>query len=79
LLTLYSMTKIWNEAFWKPTPPSGKTSVGQASPSIWSAAIALTLIVVLMGFAGQPLYEVTIQAAEQLLNSSLVQVGGGTP
>lgn len=37
ILTLYSMTKIWHEAFWKPTP--GSAGQGRSAP--WPAWLAL--------------------------------------
>ena len=41
LLTVYSMTKIWNEAFWKPQPETGGTSDGASVPlSGWMVAPA---------------------------------------
>jgi multicomponent Na+:H+ antiporter subunit D len=75
VLTLYSMIKIWNEAFWKPLPPRAvmvveegviggrKGLVLMVVPIVVLAAITLTL-----GIAAEPFFVLSTQAAEQLLN-----------
>lgn len=61
LLTLYSMSKIWLEAFWKPEPERdqvmGATNVaGQVVPaSIYSALLLLSGIILFMGLMPDPL------------------------
>jgi multicomponent Na+:H+ antiporter subunit D len=71
LLTLWSMAKIWQEAFWKRQPEG--TSTEMALLSRWSlrtlqAPIAmLGLITVSIGLLGQPVFELAFEAAEQLL------------
>lgn len=70
LLTIFSMTKIWSEAFWK-TPISKQA--GQAFPLsvnlLYCLPIAvLTLMTITIGLVAQPVYEFANQAAEQLLN-----------
>ena len=78
LLTLFSMTKIWNEAFWKDAP-QGDASRGDRSRANLNAAslsllyapmIALAAIAVLMGIAAEPLLELMLRAAEQLVDPS---------
>jgi multicomponent Na+:H+ antiporter subunit D len=75
ILTLYSMTKIWNEAFWKPAPSeedgpvteqrlSLRRIVGVAGPGLVLAAFSVVLSV-----AAQPCFEIATQVAEQLMNS----------
>lgn len=73
LLTLFSMTKIWAEAFWKETPAypvyeakmSRGTHLALIIPIIFLASLSMG-----MGLIVEPLLEVSQVAAEQLLNSS---------
>lgn len=68
LLTLFSMTKIWAEAFWKPLPADLPEEV---SPKLgWSILlpiIILASLTVIMGLMVEPLLTLTSRAAEQLL------------
>ncbi|MBX3065952.1 MAG: Na+/H+ antiporter subunit D [Anaerolineae bacterium] len=79
ILTVYSMTKIWAEAFWKPKPPSaGETA--QAAPAqpavlarhpllLYLIPVAMLAgITVLIGLSAEPIFQLTSRAAEQLLN-----------
>lgn len=54
LLTLYSMSKIWTEAFWKPAPHA-ETPTAAALPRSTLAGVALmTLLIVAMGIYPEP-------------------------
>ncbi|MDQ7842781.1 MAG: Na+/H+ antiporter subunit D [Armatimonadota bacterium] len=81
LLTLFSMTKIWAEAFWKP----GEASGAGAAPGSWAWIIgpitALALVTVVLGLVGQPFFALARRAAEQLLNPAayIQAVLGGPP
>jgi len=73
LLTLYSMLKIWNEAFWK-TPPEGSERSRQqwlASPATRATMLlpiaALAAITLTIGIAAEPFVDFSIRAANQLL------------
>jgi len=89
LLTLYSMTKIWNEAFWKNAPQADgpeteDINVGSPDPSIgvlMLPIIALATLSVLMGLFVEPFLTLMTRAAEQLMNpTEYIQcVLGGTP
>ena len=74
LLTVYSMTKIWNEAFWKPKaaadPPAAD---GPSRVSAWMLApvAALAALTVLIGLAPEHLFQMARLAAEELLDPSL--------
>jgi multicomponent Na+:H+ antiporter subunit D len=76
LLTLFSMTKIWAEAFWKQAPePCGETISSGAtdeSPAVGLLVIvpiaALALTTILIGFAAEPIYLLARRAAEQLID-----------
>jgi len=64
LLTLYSMMKIWLEAFWKPHPdpawtPPRDTRLGPA----WAVTIGLALITLTIGLDPQPLIAYVTAAA----------------
>jgi multicomponent Na+:H+ antiporter subunit D len=68
LLTIFSMTKIWAEAFWKespiePTPPSRRGLGLMVAP-----IVALALITVGIGLFTEPFYQLAVRAGEQLSN-----------
>ncbi len=84
LLTIYSMTKIWNEAFWKPQPQSaGAMATGGSRASAWMMApvAALAALTITIGLAPEFFYQLSLAAAEELLDpGSYVQgVLGGRP
>ena len=70
LLTLYSMIKIWNEAFWKASPE-------QLSPAPWTRTermavfapiVALCAVTLAIGFWTEPFAAFALTAAEALLD-----------
>lgn len=71
LLTAYSMSKIWGEAFWKPSPEKNDSAADKKSApeaSIWmllpaSLLAALTLII---GIFPAPFLAIAEQAAHEL-------------
>jgi len=69
LLTIYSMTKIWNEAFWKPRP-AAETAIVQNRVSVWMTApvVALVLLTVCIGFWPEPFVQLARATAEELLD-----------
>jgi len=73
LLTLYSMTKIWAEVFWKAAPDteSGEPA-GQGSTVglgwMYTAIAGLAACTVFIGLNGEPIYALAETAADQLLN-----------
>lgn len=77
LLTLYSMTKIWNAVFWKPAPatPDGEAArlasvkIGEAT-LLLAPAVLLVSLSVLLGLIAQPALEIAIKAAESLIDPS---------
>ncbi len=76
LLTLFSMTKIWMTAFWGVVPEKGVPEHFGKMPLFGAGnlyimvipVIAVAGLIVLVGFFAQPLLEVCLRAAEQLLN-----------
>jgi multicomponent Na+:H+ antiporter subunit D len=71
LLTLYSMIKIWNEAFWKPTPQIEKTSLKPISLNLLLPIGLLALLTVVIGLGVGPLFSLALRAGEQLANPAL--------
>src|SRR5690606_20841179 len=73
VLTLYSMLKIWNEAFWKspatlaptPTQDSNSSFAGQ-----YVAIAALSAITLCIGLHPEPFVVFSVEAANQLTDSS---------
>ena len=68
LLTLYSMIKIWNEAFLKKGESDRKTkklTLAEALPSV-----ILGLISILMGIFAAPVFDFASEAAEALLENT---------
>jgi len=70
LLTIFSMIKIWTEAFWKPAPNPGPSPSPPAPLSPWMLAPVLTLalVTVLLGLFMEPLIQYALAAADQLLD-----------
>lgn len=85
-LTLFSMIKIWSEAFWKEHPDT----VAANSDHIvsdergwlrWLSAGLLVVLLLLIGFIPEPFMAVCREAAAQLLDPSqyIAAVLGGEP
>jgi multicomponent Na+:H+ antiporter subunit D len=88
LLTLYSMTKIWNEAFWKQAPvpmmgpvPAGATGETRRGLSTMLIPIVgLASLTVAFGLFAGPIFDVMLSAAEQLADPGVYReavLGGG--
>lgn len=76
-LTIYSMTKIWNEAFWKKMPKGNSeiskpnvVSLNSIKPMI-IPVIMLAGITLLIGLFGEVVYDLTSMTADQLLNPDI--------
>jgi multicomponent Na+:H+ antiporter subunit D len=65
LLTLLSMGRTWAEAFWQPSAEPDRTSPGVPLLIVTSGLSAVTLAI---SWAAGPLFDVTLRAAQQLLN-----------
>jgi multicomponent Na+:H+ antiporter subunit D len=82
LLTLFSMIKIWMEAFWKPAPaqaPPQRRSEG-FRPSLVLPALALGLVSILLGAGAQAGYGLAERAAAMLFDPAIyiaAVLGGG--
>lgn len=74
LLTMFSMTKIWNEAFWKEAPESDIKNVRsdlvreqrRLSPLMLGPIIALAALTVAIGICAEQVLDVALQAGRQL-------------
>ncbi|MEE2001846.1 Na+/H+ antiporter subunit D [Alkalimonas sp. MEB108] len=81
LLTLFSMIKIWNEAFWKASPePNPAVPAPTRNGLLYWTIGLLAAMTVAIGLFGQPIYLMAEMAAEQLLNPAgyIEAVLGGT-
>lgn len=76
LLTLYSMVKIWNEAFWKAAPEGS-----DAAARVWASdtgtrflmlgpIAVLCAVTLTIGFWPEPFFDFALRAGEQLLDKS---------
>ncbi|MBN2548885.1 MAG: Na+/H+ antiporter subunit D [Anaerolineales bacterium] len=72
LLTLFSMTKIWIEVFWKPMPqtPAPKPEL-KNTWALFAPVIVLASLTVLFGIFAGPMYNIAEQASRQLLDPNL--------
>jgi multicomponent Na+:H+ antiporter subunit D len=69
LLTLFSMTKIWGEAFWKPAPaPLHTLAVPERDTSLLLPIAVLAMLIVTIGIGAEPLLTLATRAAKQLLD-----------
>ena len=87
VLTLYSMTKIWSEAFWKGPDRRDDESpdVERIPPSMILPVAGLAAITIAIGLCAGPLFDVATRAAEQLIDKGayaravLGEAGVGDP
>ena len=75
ILTLFSMTKIWAEAFWKKQPehaPEGERESCGDGHIAWMVipVTFLAICTVVIGLFGEPLFAFSERAAAQLADSS---------
>ncbi|WP_437837858.1 proton-conducting transporter transmembrane domain-containing protein [Sorangium sp. So ce1153] len=70
LVTLISMTKIWNEAFWKPAPVDADLAPRESGTRRralrYAPVVFLTALGFTVGIAPEPLLDVVRRAAAQL-------------
>ncbi len=75
ILTLFSMTKIWGEAFWKdrpagnpPAPDDGASPLLRPDAILFTPVVALAAVTLGLSFFGAPVFELAVAAGEQVLN-----------
>ena len=76
LLTVYSMTKIWQAAFWSPAPAASPSTVlppSSGAATLWMGVPVAVLAAITVGFGLgiDPIFRFAVQAAEQLVNPHL--------
>jgi multicomponent Na+:H+ antiporter subunit D len=80
LLTLFSMTKIWGEAFWKPLADAPAPASGGGLALLVVPMAMLALLTLAIGLWAQPLLELATRSAAQLLDPAVyveAVLGGG--
>jgi multicomponent Na+:H+ antiporter subunit D len=66
--TLFSMTKIWNEAFWKPAPEPVERAGWHGDVRVMMFPVtALALLTIAIGLGAGALFSVSLKASEQLV------------
>ena len=65
LFTLFSMVKIWNEAYWKKEPEEIKH--GKVSRRAIAATALMAIAVIMLGVFAGPVSEITLEAAKQVV------------
>jgi multicomponent Na+:H+ antiporter subunit D len=78
ILTLFSMTKIWGEVFWKEQGAAGSPDTSPPGPlgagerlAYFAPIIGLAALTVLIGITVEPLMSVALRAAGQLADPAL--------
>ena len=77
LLTMFSMTKIWGEVFWKPYPEPEQEGRGPGPTADEVVRILLlpvsilAAITVALGLGAETIFALAVRAAEQLLDPSV--------
>lgn len=71
VLTLYSMTKIWNEAFWKAAPEDlpAPTWTRRERIAAYAPIVVLAAVTVTIGVWTEPFAAIAMQAGETLLDT----------
>ena len=65
LLTVLSMARLWDEAFWKSAPPEANSAT--LGKLILAPIAVLAMLTLALAFAAEPVFNVSRRAAEQLL------------
>lgn len=69
ILTLYSMLKIWNEAFWKPAPTGHDPNLSDRRWIGMTAVIGFFCLISLgIGFGAEGVFQVSVRAAEMAMD-----------
>lgn len=78
ILTLYSMVKIWTEAFWKDNPVMSDTEIQTARDAIalrrylvlLLPVCLLSILTLIIGLGAEPILHLASKASEQLMTPS---------
>ena len=85
ILTLFYMVRSWSETFWKERTAGGERTPHHQSSlytvQLYGPVLVLVLVSLVMGLAAEPVFRVSLAAAEQLLNplAYTTAVLGGKP
>ncbi|OFZ54012.1 MAG: NADH/ubiquinone/plastoquinone [Bdellovibrionales bacterium RIFOXYC1_FULL_54_43] len=87
LLTTFSMTKIWNEVFWKNAPNSARINPLNRTQQLYLLLpiTVLALITVVIGLFTDPFSSIALRAADELIGKQayvklvLQNTGGANP
>ena len=73
MFTLFSMVKIWMEAFWKPEPENDDAKQpGERAPALMIVPLAVTgLLIIVLGFASKPVMDFLMEAGRNLADPSV--------
>lgn len=83
LLTLFSMTKIWAEAFWKPLPADTPVNpTGRGAALLFGPIVTLAVLAVALGAVAGPFFDLALQAGHELMDPepyirAVLRVRGG--
>ena len=79
LLTLFSMARTWADAFWRPS--AGARDLAAPGTPLLVAIGALSVVTIAITIGAEPLFELTLRGAQQLLKRDeyVRAVLGGTP
>lgn len=81
LLTLFSMLKIWNEAFWKPSDDRRPTTDDpRISVALIAPIVLLAMLTLIIGLGAGPIFALALRAGAELMNPAgyIQAVLGGT-
>jgi multicomponent Na+:H+ antiporter subunit D len=74
LLTVLSMARVWEEAFWKPAPaadhPVGRSETPRLGAAMLAPVAFLVMLTIGLTIAADPAYRLATRAAGQLLDPS---------
>ena len=78
ILTLFSMIKIWNEAFWRnpgdapsdETPETLPDLNPRSRTGLYGPLVVLTVLIAALGLGAGPLLDLSLKAAAQLMHPS---------
>src|SRR5688500_15032618 len=68
VLTIISMTRLWDESFWKPASQPDKTDMSRLMLVPIASLSAITLA---LSLAAGPLFDLSLRASDQLLNPQI--------
>lgn len=74
ILTLFSMTKIWAEAFWKESPNASTSETPRSTPAPLVSALLfgpialMAVVIVILGIGAESVLALATRAAEQLMD-----------